>query len=171
MYFILSVFFIWLANICFISTERSMFILGALSTFICRLLVLILIVKSCKSPKFVPFLIATFPFLIIFITVLQLVSDSLGQTFYFYIINGILVIVLGGIALANHFVSSGRVNTYVLISVILFTFMQFIVAVDYYYLSLSVFRPIAIVIFSVAQYVLYMAVIEMHQARKEKIKQ
>ncbi|HEU0124717.1 MAG TPA: hypothetical protein VFQ56_00295, partial [Flavobacterium sp.] len=78
---------------------------------------------------------------------------------------GLLVILLGGISLANYFVAASRINTYILISVILFTFMRFIVAIDFYYLSVQIFRPIGMVIFSSAQYILYMAVIAMNQSQ------
>lgn len=165
-YFILSLFFIWIANICFISSEKKIIVLGILNTCISRLFVLILILKSCKPPKPLPFIIGTFPFVIIFITVLGLLNDKLGDALYFVLFNGLLVILLGGVALANYFITTNRINTYVLISVILFTFMRFIVAIDFYYLSLPIFRPITIAIFSVAQYVLYMAVIAIHQEKQ-----
>nr|WP_294939165.1 lysoplasmalogenase family protein [uncultured Flavobacterium sp.] len=160
-YFVLSILFMWIANISFIGADKTMFMVGALNTFLCRLFIIILIVQHCKWPKPLPFLIATFPFLIIFITVLQLIGDNLGEAFYFYIINGISVIVLGGLALSNYYIASTKANIYILISVVLFTCMQFVVAVDFYYLSIKIFRPIAIVLFSVAQYLLYKAVILM----------
>lgn len=160
-YFVLSVFFMWIANITFISADKTMFMVGALNTFLCRLFLIVLIVQHCKWPKPLPFLIATFPFLIIFITVLQLIGDNLGEAFYFYIINGVSVIALGGLALSNYFIASTRVNIHILISVLLFTCMQFVAAVDFYYLSIRIFRPITIVLFSVAQYLLYRAVILM----------
>lgn len=165
-YFVLALFFMWIANICFISSEKNTMVLGILNTFLSRLSVLILILKCCKPPKKLPFIIGTFPFVIIFITVLGLLNDKLGDAFYFVLLNGLLVILLGGIALANYFIATNRINTYVLISVILFTFMRFIVAIDFYYLSLPIFRPIAIAIFSVAQYLLYMAVIAIHQEKE-----
>jgi YhhN-like protein len=160
-YFVLAILFMWIANIIFINANRPMFIIGALNTFISRIFVLILILKYCKPPKLLPFLIATFPFLMIFITVFQLVNDNLGDAFYFYIINGLLVVIVGGVSLANYILFSNRINTYILISVILFTGMQFIVAIDFYYLSIKVFRPIAIILYSVAQYLLYKAVVKM----------
>ncbi|CAM3718695.1 hypothetical protein FSS13T_13750 [Flavobacterium saliperosum S13] len=170
LYFVIALFFMWIANICFISTEKEIFLLGILTTFISRLFVLILILKCCKCPKPLPFLIGTFPFAIIFITVLELLNNSLGDAFYFVVLNGVLVILLGGISLANYIMSPSKINTYILISIIMFVFMRFIVAIDHYYLSVQIFRPIAIVIFSAAQYILYMAVIAMNQAQTEKIK-
>lgn len=166
-YFVLSIFFMWIANICFIGANQTMFIAGALNTFLCRLFLVILLIKHCKWPKPLPFLIAILPFLIVFITVLELISDNLGDAFYFYIINGASVIALGGVALSNYFVTSNRVNIYVLTSVTLFTFMQFLVAVDFYYLSIKIFRPIAIVLFSVAQFLLYRAVVLMDYEGEE----
>lgn len=164
LYFVLALFFMWIANICFISTEKKMLTLGILNTFLSRLFVLVLLLKCCKCPKPLPFLIGTFPFIIIFITVLELLDNSLGDAFYFVLLNGILVILLGGFSLANYFVSPSRINTYILISIIMFIFMRFIVAIDFYYLSVQIFRPIAIVMFSVAQYILYMAVVAMGQS-------
>lgn len=169
LYFVTTLFFMWIANICFISTEKKMLILGILNTFLSRLFVLILLLKCCKRPKLLPFLIGTFPFAIIFITVLELLSNNLGDAFYFVVLNGILVILLGGISLANYIVSPSRINTYILISIILFISMRFIVAIDFYYLSVQIFRPIAIIVFSVAQYILYMAVVAMDQPEEKKI--
>ena len=170
LYFVLALFFMWIANICFISTEKKMLTLGILNTFLSRLFVLILLLKYCKRPKLLPFLIGTFPFAIIFITVLELLSNNLGDAFYFVLLNGVIVILLGGISLANYFVSPSRINTYILISIIMFISMRFIVAIDFYYLSVQIFRPIAILVFSVAQYILYMAVVAMDQPEEKKIK-
>ncbi|ESU26457.1 hypothetical protein FLJC2902T_24250 [Flavobacterium limnosediminis JC2902] len=170
-YFVLVLFFMWIANVCFISADEKMLVLGIANTFLSRLFVLILLLKSGKRPKSIPFLIGTFPFVIIFITVLQLLNDGLGDAFYFVLLNGIVVILLGGISLANYFMVPSRINTYILINVILFTFMRFIVAIDFYYLSVAIFRPIAILIFSVAQYIFYLAVVGMNQDSSEKIKQ
>lgn len=160
-YFVVSLFFMWIANISFIGADRTMFMVGALNTFLCRLFLIILIVTHCKWPKPLPFLIATFPFLIIFITVLQLIGDNLGDAFYFYIINGVSVIALGGLALSNYYMASTKVNIYVLTSVLLFTCMQFVAAVDFYYLSIRLFRPLTVVLFAVAQFLLYKAVVLM----------
>lgn len=167
-YFVLALLFMWLANIFFIGNQKGLFILGALNTFISRVFVLVFVLKAVNRPKFVPFAIASVPFLMIFITVLELISENLGEAFYFYIVNGLLVIILGGIALANYFHNSNRINTYLLISVILFTAMQFLVAVDVYYISVDLFRPIVIIMYSVAQYVFYKAALRVSKKQHQQ---
>jgi hypothetical protein len=169
-YFLFSVFFIWVANICFINAGKTMFIAGAFNTFISKLFVLLLLIKKFKFPKSMPFIIGTLPFLMLSVTVLELINDSLGAAYFFYIINGVLVITIGGLVMANYFIHSSRVNTYVLISVIIATFMQFLVAIDFYYVSIKIFRPIIIITYSASQYIFYQSVLMMN-GYKEEIRQ
>lgn len=167
-YFVLSLFFIWIANICFINAGKTMFIVGAFNTFLSRLFVFLLLIKKFRFPQSTPFIVGTLPFLMLAITVLELISDNLGRAYIFFIINGALVIAIGGLAMANYFIHADKMNTYVMISVIIATFMQFLVAVDFYYVSIPVFRPMIIAAFSVSQYVFYQSVLMMKSYKKEK---
>lgn len=166
-YFVLSLFFIWLANICFINAGKTMFVVGAFNTFLSRFFVFLLLIKKFRFPSSTPFIIGTLPFLMLSITVLELISDSLGQAYIFFIINGALVIAIGGLVMANYFIYTDRVNTYILISVIIATFMQFLVAVDFYYVSIPIFRPMIIAAFSVSQYIFYRSVLMMKSPKKQ----
>lgn len=166
-YFLLSLFFIWIANVCFINAGKTMFIIAAFNTFLSRLFVFLLLIKKFKFPQSTPFIVGTLPFLMLAITVLELISDSLGQAYIFFIINGVLVIAIGGLAMANYFIHADRVNTYILISVIIATFMQFLVAVDFYYVSIQIFRPMIIVAYSVSQYIFYRSVLMMKSSKKQ----
>lgn len=168
-YFLFSLLFIWIANICFINVEKTMFVVGAFNTFVSKIFVFLLLLKKFKFPNWTPFIVGTLPFLMLSVSVLELISDSLGNAYYFYLLNGALVISIGGLVMANYFIYSNKVNTYVLISVMMSTFIQFLAAVDFYYVSVQIFRPIIIVTFSISQYIFYQSVLMMNW-RKEKTK-
>ncbi|HSD13987.1 MAG TPA: hypothetical protein VLB74_05010, partial [Flavobacterium sp.] len=118
-FFLFSLLFTWIANICFINAGKTMFVVGALNTFVGRLLVFLLLIKKFKFPKSTPFIVGMLPFLMLSVSVLELVNDSLGNAYFFYMVNGALVISIGGLVMANYFIYSNKVNTYVMISVMI----------------------------------------------------
>jgi hypothetical protein len=114
-----------------------------------------MVFKIVKFPGYVPMLIGSLPFLIIYLFFANLAHNELGNYFYLFVIQGIFMILFGGYCLGNFILKSNTSNTYLLISTMLFTITQFILAIKVFYLNINFFQPLAMLLFVIGQYLLY----------------
>ncbi|UUC45385.1 hypothetical protein [Flavobacterium cerinum] len=163
--FILALFFNWIANIAFVAATKDTVYFGSLFFLLYRIAVVYTLVERITFPKMMPFLIGCIPFFFIYITVANLVNAEIENGVYLFWVNGVFMIFLGGFTLANYILNNNKVNTLLLISTLLFTFIQFIVTINLYYLTILIFRPISLAMFVVAQYLLYKAILSMDHKR------
>ncbi|MBP8065879.1 MAG: hypothetical protein KAY31_00225 [Flavobacterium sp.] len=152
--YLLALFFGWLANIFFIKQTGTAIFNGGMSYLLFWVVMTYIVLVNTKFPNVKLFTIAIIPFMFIFTYILQLIYINIYGSVYLYFLNAVFMVFLGGYSLSAYFLHSDRVNTYLLIAVLLFTFIQFIISIDLYYLSFSLFRPIAFTIFAVAQMIL-----------------
>ena len=152
--YILALAFVWLANILFITQTQDFIFRGAASYLVFWIFITFMILVNTSFPNRLSFIIAVVPFSFVYCCVFQLVYENIEQGIYLFFLNGILMIFLGGYALANYFIDSNKPNTYLLMSVLMFTFIQFLVSIDLYYLSMKLFRPMAMLLFVTAQFFL-----------------
>lgn len=152
--YLLALFFGWLANIFYIKQTGTAIFNGGMSYLLFWVVMTYIVLVNTKFPNVKLFTIAIIPFMFIFAYILQLIYINIYGSVYLYFSNAVFMVFWGGYSLSAYFMQSNRVNTYLLIAVLLFTFIQFIVSIDLYYLSFRLFRPIAFVIFAVAQMIL-----------------
>ncbi len=163
--FVLALFFNWIANIAFVAATKDTVYFGSLFFLLYRVMVVYMLVERIAFPRIIPFLIGCIPFFFIYITVTSLVNAEIENGIYLFWVNGIFMIFLGGFTLANYILNNNKVNTLLLISTLLFTFIQFLVTINLYYLTLPLFQPISLAMFVVAQFLLYKSVLIMDYKR------
>ena len=149
-----ALLFIWMANLFFINQTPEFIFKGTASYLVFWIFIIYLILVNTSFPNKVSFLIAVIPFSFIYCCVFQLVYENIETGVYFFFINGAFMIFMGAYSLANYFIDSNRTNTYFLICALFFTFIQFLVSIDLYYVSIKLFRPIAMLLFVTAQFFL-----------------
>ena len=154
-YFILALIFGFVANIFFIAKDFSSMLLGSLFFMFYRILIIYLVIKIVRVKKYLPVFLGSIPFAIIFLYVTSLTIDMLGNGLYIYIMQIIYMSFLGGFSLANYIIDSNKMNFWLLISSILFTFIQFIIILKMYYINMFIFQPIAMIFYAFAQFSLY----------------
>ncbi|CAM3718826.1 hypothetical protein FSS13T_13740 [Flavobacterium saliperosum S13] len=152
--YVLALVFVWVANILFITQTQEFIFRGAASYLVFWIFITFLVLVNTPFPNRFSFLIAIVPFSFVYCCVFQLVYENIEQGVYLFFLNGTLMIFLGGYSLANYFIDSNKPNTYLLISVLMFTFIQFLVSIDLYYVSMKLFRPMAMLLFVTAQFFL-----------------
>lgn len=168
--YLLALVFIWMANILFI-TQNQEFIFKATSSYlIFWILITFLVLVNTSFPNRPSFIIAIVPFSFVYCCVFQLVYENIDKGIYLFFMNGALMIFLGGYALANYFIESNKPNTYLLISILMFTFIQFLVSIDLYFVSTKLFRPIAMLLFVTAQFFLLKTFLSFEKRSLEKNK-
>ncbi|MCG2612026.1 hypothetical protein LZZ90_10955 [Flavobacterium sp. SM15] len=152
--YIMALVFIWLANILFIYQTEPFIFKGAVSYLIFWIIITFIILVNTRFPDKFSFLIALIPFSFIYCCVLQLILETVNESLLMFFLNGVFMTFLGAYSLANYFIDSNKANTCLLISILMFTFIQFLVSIDLYYLSMKLFRPIAMLLFAFAHYFL-----------------
>jgi hypothetical protein len=164
--FVLSLLLVWIANLLFISTSMNSIIAATFFFLAYRILVMYIVFRMAKFPGYLPLIIGCMPFLFLYIFVANLTYKELGERFFLFAIQGIVMIVFGGYCLGNYILKSNKSNTYLLISTILFTAAQFILVIKIFYLSVNIFQPLAMLLFVSGQYLLYQYIVLEEKKRR-----
>jgi hypothetical protein len=133
-----------------------------------RFLTIVLVFKVIKNKKILPLAIATIPFLFIFLSLLNLIRETLHESFYPALINGLLMSFLGGLSLSNYVLDDNKKNSWLLISSLLFATQVFIFTIQRYYLENVIFQPIAVIIYAISHYTFYKFVILDEESNEEQ---
>ncbi len=155
--FFLAMLFSSITNLLFIPNDPAMLYLGLIAFTIHRIFILTFILKLVKIEDYIPLVIATMPFLLVFFYMLAS-SDVPQNTFVIMCIQNVLISLLGGIALSNYVMADNRKNSWLLICGLLFVALQFIVFIEKYYLaylSPVILRPVAMGLNAFAFYTFY----------------
>lgn len=160
--FIAALFFSFLTNIFFITNTPEMLYYGVVSHSFHRILAIILVLKISKIKDFIPLIIASIPFLLIFFYLFFETNSIPENSFLLLIFQNLLISIYAGIALSCYVMNDNKVNSILLISTLLFVMLHFVVFIERYFLTdeyLSIFRPIAMTFNALAFYSLYQFVI------------
>jgi hypothetical protein len=155
-YFLIAMFFAFLANIFFIAKDFNSILIGAIFFMFYRIIVIYLVLKIVKIKSYLPILLGSIPFIIIFMYVTCLTMNELEDWgLYIYIMQVVFMSFLGGFSVANYIVDDNKMNYWLLLSSILFTLIQLILILKIYYISISIFQPLSMILYVFAQYALY----------------
>lgn len=154
-FYISALMFSWVANIFFISSAFQSILTGAILFFFYRALVIYIVLKHIKLPSLFPMVIGCVPFLFIYMYLVNITYETIGNGLVIFIIQCILISFLGGLSVGNYILRSNRANTMLLISTLFFAVTQFIFVIRLYYISVNIFQPMAMALFALAQYLFY----------------
>lgn len=144
-------------NLMFIPNDLQMLRCALIVFTVHRILVIVLIFRILKLRDYIPIIIGTVPFLLVFFYML-VSSDVPENTFWVMVIQNILISIIGGVAVSNYMMQDNKKNSWLLICGLLFVALQFIVFVEKYYLmgfSPEILRPTAMGLNAFAFYTFY----------------
>ncbi|MEM0543369.1 lysoplasmalogenase family protein [Flavobacterium sp. j3] len=169
-FFILAVLFSAITNILFIpNTEKCLFY-GIISFTIFRMLSICLVFYLQKIKDYVPLLIATAPFLLIFSYLFTETPDIPENSIYIIIFQNILISIFAGVALSSYVMNDNKQNSILFISALLFVMLQFVVFIEKYFLTneyQQLFRPLAMTFNVFAFYSFYRYVINAEESNND----
>ncbi len=154
-YFVLALFFALLANIFFISKDFNSIVIASVFSIIYRGLIIYIVLKQVKINNFLPVFLGSIPFGALFIYLTFLTMNELENGLYIYLVQVLFLSFLGGISLSNYMMEESKKNFWLLLSIVLFAFIQFILVLKLFYLSVIIFQPISMAFFVIAQFALY----------------
>lgn len=160
--FILALILSIITNILFIPNTPSYLFYGVLVFTVHRIIVIYLIFRFQKVNDFIPLIIATTPFLLIFFYLFLETVEIPQNSIYIIIFQNLLISLFAGIALSSYFMNDNKQNSVLLISALLFVMLQFVVFVEKYFLVNEfeeLFRPLAMTFNALAFFSFYKYVI------------
>ncbi|MFN3968135.1 hypothetical protein [Flavobacterium sp.] len=160
--FVIVLLLSMVVNILFIPNTPICLYYALIIFTIHRIVVIYLIFKLQKVKDFIPVIIATTPFLLIFFYLFIETNEIPANSFYLLILQNILISLFAGIALSSYVMNDNKQNSVLLISVLLFVMLQFTVFIEKYFLVnefQKLFRPLAMTFNTLAFFSLYKYVI------------
>ncbi len=154
--------FIMLSNVLFLYRNSPLFFYGIITFIFSRIIALLLIFKLSKEKNYLHIIGVSFPFLVIFFYLISVTNDISNVELNVLILQSSLISVLAGISITNYFKNENRQNSWLLISTLLFIGLRFIVFIERYIISdltLSVNRPIEVILSAFAFFTFYKYII------------
>ncbi len=158
--YMLALFATVCGNVLFLSDHPKLLFAGMISFVVYYILIIIVAAKTVKKVRLVSFALATLPFLFVFLSLLNLTMNAIGDNIYPAATNGVLVSVMCGLALSNYIFYDDKKSSYFAISAMLFAVLIFIVIIQKYYLANIVFQPLSALIFACGHYAFYKFLLE-----------
>ena len=144
-----------ITNVLFIPNDLNLIFIGLIVFGFHRLINIFYIIKVMKTKDFIPVILASVPFLIIFFYVFFDTDLLTKEVYYIMIIHNSLISLLGGIALSHYIMNDSSRSSWLLICVLSFVTLHFIIFIEKFYIQLQIFRPIAMSLNAFAYYAFY----------------
>jgi hypothetical protein len=160
--FILVLLTSLITNILFIPNTPN-YLLDAIVVFtVHRIVVIYLVLKLQKISDFIPVVLGTAPFILIFFHLFMETTDIPESSYYILVLQNLLISLFAGLSLSSYVMNDNKQNSILLISALLFVMLQFSVFIEKYYLANEyqyLFRPLAMSLNALAFYSFYKYVI------------
>ncbi|MFM2214521.1 MAG: hypothetical protein RL427_1784 [Bacteroidota bacterium] len=160
--FILVLLTSLITNILFIPGTPNYLLYAIIVFTVHRIVVIYLVLKLQKISDFIPVVIGTAPFLLIFFYLFMETTDIPESSYYILIVQNLLISLFAGLSLSSYVMNDNKQNSILLISALLFVMLQFTVFIEKYYLTdeyQNLFRPLAMSLNALAFYSFYKYVI------------
>ena len=156
--FIIALLLSSLTNVLFIPNSSAFLFYGVVVFTVHRLIVIYLIFLHQKVKDYIPTIIATAPFLLIFFYLFSETIEIPENSIYILIFQNLLISIFAGIALSSYVMNDNKQNSILLISALLFVMLQFVVFIEKYFLInefQELFRPLAMTLNALAFFSFY----------------
>ena len=150
--YIAALVFSWIANIFFISPDYASIFTGAMFFFVFRVLTIYIVFKRSGPPRLFPLLVSCIPFFFVYAYLAWHIHHRIGDGFWIFIGQCVLITFLGGLSLGNYIMVSNRANLMLLGSTLLFAVTQFIFAGKVFYIQEGYFHALAMALYVPGQY-------------------
>jgi hypothetical protein len=160
--FVIVLLLSMVVNILFIPNTAICLFYAVIFFAIHRIVIIFLILQLQKLKDYIPAIIATLPFLLIFFYLFLETNEIPANSYYLLILQNILISVFAGIALSSYVMNDNKQNSVLLIAVLLFVMLQFTVFIEKYFLInefKKLFRPLAMTFNTLAFFSFYKYVI------------
>lgn len=153
--FFLTIITSLITNVLFIPNDLKLIFIGLIVFGFHRLINIFYILKVMRTKDFIPVVLGSVPFLIIFFYIFFDTDLLSKEVYYIMIVHNSLISLLGGIALSHYVMNDSTRSSWLLICVLSFVTLHFIIFIEKFYIQLQIFRPIAMSLNAFAYYAFY----------------
>lgn len=165
--YFLALLFYQIASVLFnINTDVALFY-AVLASVVFRFLMVVLVYKSIDDKMWNITLMTSIPFLIVYLYLIEMIKDSLGDGYVPWIINGFLTAFLGGLAVTNYVHKDDRKSFWLLISALFFVVQIGMFFMNKFYLKQQIFLQLIILFYGISHYTFYKFMIINEEEEKE----
>lgn len=144
-----------LASILFFTGNPDYFVLGTFSSVLFKFCLVILIWDLFIRTNQMPIIFASLPFFILYLYVIELVVESLGDSYYVWIVNALLTSFLGGTAIIYYLNNSDKKGFWLLISAILFIIQIAAFFINKFYIKSEGIYQMVILSYGISHFTFY----------------
>ncbi len=160
-----------ITNILFIPNNPTCLFYGVIVFTIYRVISIYIVFKYQKLKDFIPIIIATAPFLLIFFYLFSETTEIPENSIYIIIFQNFLISLLAGLALSSYVMNDNKQNSILLISALLFVMLQFVVFIEKYFLVdeyREFFRPLAMTLNTLAFFSFYKFIVTAEKSNNNR---
>ena len=162
-YFVLGLFFSFLGDILLLGTGEMYFVFGLLFFLIAHVFYIIIVLKIIQITKPKEFIIASVPFLLLFLVLMNVLYAGLGSMKIPVIIYAITISFFGIVSLILYLQAKTKISMLLLVGVLTFITSDTILALNLFYKKQSFYPLLIMMTYVLAQYLICRFVLKLNQ--------
>lgn len=153
--YVIALLLYQLASVYFYLDTPLTFVYGTICSLSFKVCLVILILVLATKKNRLAFAIASIPFFIIYLYIIEFVISSLGEFYFVWIINAFLTSFIGGVGIINYMNNSDKKSFWLLISGILFVVQIGAFFINKFYLKTESIYQIVILTYGISHFAFY----------------
>ena len=153
-HFVTGLFFSFLGDVLLLGSGELYFIFGLLSFLIAHVFYIIMVVKLLKNTKLSQVLLASIPYLVIFIVLLTILYSGLDEMKIPVIVYAVTISVLGISSLTFFLQNKSRINLVLVFGVLIFILSDSVLAINMFYYKQSYYPLLIMITYVIAQFLI-----------------
>ena len=162
-YFVLGLFFSFLGDILLLGTGEMYFVFGLLFFLIAHVFYIIIVLKIIQITKPKEFIIASVPFLLLFLVLMNVLYAGLGSMKIPVIIYAMTISFFGIVSLILYLQAKTKISLLLLVGVLTFIASDIILALNLFYKKQSFYPLLIMMTYVLAQYLICRFVLKLNQ--------
>lgn len=153
--YFLALFVFQIAYLSFAENTPESLFLGALASVIFRCIIVLIICKATQDKHWRTIFLTSLPILFVYLFLINLIQDSIANSYYLWIANGFLTAFLGGLAVTNYCYKDDQKSFWLLISALLFVVQIGMFFVNKFYIKQTIFLQLVILFYGISHFTFY----------------
>ena len=154
-FYVIALFFYQLASVYFYLDTPSTFIYATVCSLFFKVCLVLLVLDVVTRKNRLAFAIASIPFFVFYLYIIEIVISSLGEFYFIWIINAFLTSFIGGVGIINYMNNSDKKSFWLLISGILFVIQIGAFFINKFYLKTESIYQIVILTYGISHFAFY----------------
>lgn len=162
-YFVLGLFFSFLGDLLLLGTGEVCFIFGLLFFLIAHVFYIIMVLRLIPARKPKNFIMASVPFLLLFLILMNILFVGLGSMKIPVIIYAMTISFFGIVSLLLYLETKTKISLILLVGVLLFISSDTILALNLFYKTQSFYPLLIMMSYVLAQYLICRFVLKLNE--------